>query len=66
MSTNHTVERTRTRIMKVYYYRPRRQTKWTEHPAIRIEEKYLQQFGFKVGDRIEVKCQRGKISIRKL
>ncbi len=36
------------------------------HPVIRIAGKYLEKFGFRIGDTIEVEIGNGEISISKL
>ena len=55
----------RRRINKVYYayYDHER---WPPHPVIHLAGKYLKQYGFNVGDRIEVVVEPDQISIRKI
>ncbi len=36
------------------------------HPVIRIAGKYLERFGFKIGDAIEVEIDDGRIMVRRL
>ena len=36
------------------------------HPVIRIAGKYLERFGFRIGDMVEVEIADGKIMVRKL
>ena len=36
------------------------------HPVIRIAGKYLERFGFRIGDVVEVEIADGKIMVRKL
>ena len=42
------------------------QSTWAEKPFIRIANKYLEKYGFHVGDRIEVEYQPDQITIRPL
>ena len=51
---------------KVHYAFARRRNKEIIHPAIRIGGKYLQDFGFGIGDEIEVRCEQGRIVITKI
>ena len=36
------------------------------HPLIRIAGKYLERFGFRIGDTVEVEIANGRIMVRKL
>ena len=36
------------------------------HPVIRIAGKYLERFGFRIGDTVEVEIGDGRIMVRKL
>ncbi|MEO6240325.1 MAG: SymE family type I addiction module toxin [Bacteroidia bacterium] len=56
----------RTRKRKVYYKYSRRARKSVIHPAIRIDGLYLKEYGFNIGDNIEIACEEGQIMIRKL
>lgn len=58
-------ENVRTRNLKVSYGHYR-YTGGFFHPLIRLRGKYLLQFGFNVGDMVEVSVSSGHISIKKL
>lgn len=53
------------RIKKVYYayYDYER---WPPHPVIHLAGKYLKEFGFNIGDHIEVTLEPQRISITKV
>lgn len=55
----------RTRNLKVSYGHYR-YTGGFFHPLIRLHGKYLLQFGFNVGDMIEVSMSAGQITIKKV
>lgn len=52
------------RRLKVYYG-SHHSSKYSRHPVIHIAGKYLRDFGFKIGDTIEVKLSEGHIEISK-
>ena len=52
------------RCLKVYYG-SHHGSKYSRHPVIRLSGKYLRDFGFKIGDTIEVKLSDGRIEISK-
>lgn len=52
-------------IRKVYYGHYDYEVA-SPHPVIRLRGKYLETFGFKVGDTIEVDLQEGCIMIKKV
>jgi hypothetical protein len=52
------------RNMKVYY--EHYDNSFIPHPLIRLRGKYLQKFGFNVGDTIAVDVDVGQITIRKI
>lgn len=56
--------RTRRRKRKVYYghYETRRPA---PHPVIRLNGKYLQEYGFNIGDTIDVEVVQDRIVITK-
>ena len=54
----------KTKRLKVYYG-SHHGSKYSRHPVIRISGKYLRDFGFKIGDTIEVKLSEGRIEISK-
>ncbi len=51
---------------KVYYAYARRSRKDIIHPVIRLGGIYLREFGFNIGDDIEVSCEKGRIVINKI
>ena len=53
-----------TRRLKVYYG-SHHGSMYSRHPVIHIAGKYLRDFGFKIGDTIEVKLSEGHIEISK-
>lgn len=63
-STDTTINAKRAK-RKVHYAFARRRDKYVKHPAIRIGGEYLEHYGFKIGDEIEVSCEYGRIVIRK-
>lgn len=64
-STDTTINAKRAK-RKVNYAFTRRRDKYVKHPAIRIVGQYLEQYGFKTGDEIEVLCEYGRIVICKV
>ena len=54
-----------TRRLKVYYGSYQGGT-YSRHPVIRIGGNYLQAYGFKTGDTLEVKLSSGRIEITRL
>ncbi len=59
----------RTRKVQYGYYssKPLGEYKPAEpHPVIRIAGKYLEKFGFKIGDAIAVEIENGRIMVRRL
>jgi hypothetical protein len=52
------------RLQKVYYSYYDFES-GLPHPLIRLKGKYLESYGFKVGDRIEVQLDVGRITIHK-
>jgi hypothetical protein len=59
------IDQTETRHLKVYYGSHSGKN-YSRHPIIRIAGKYLRDFGFKIGDNIEVKLSQGRIEISKV
>jgi toxic protein SymE len=42
-----------------YYLQNRR-------PTIKLQRKWLEEIGFKIGDKVDVKCENGRLTITKL
>jgi len=53
------------RRLKVYYG-SHIGCRYSRHPVIHIAGKYLRDFGFKIGDTIEVKLSEGRIEISRV
>jgi hypothetical protein len=54
----------KTRRLKVYYAHHGNSTR--HHPYIRLAGKYLLNFGFKVGDKVQIQMEEQRIIITKL
>lgn len=54
------------RTMTISVFQPPTQQPWvkTDRPFIRIANKYLEEFGFHIGDKIEVEYQPNQIIIK--
>lgn len=66
MDSTESQQEVRRARRKVHYAFARRRSNGILHPAIRIGGKYLQEYGFNIGDEIEVRCENGRILIAKL
>jgi len=62
---NNNVCEVKTRKLKVYYA-AYQNTPHSHHPFIRVAGKYLLDFGFKIGDTLELTLSTGQIVIRKV
>lgn len=67
MSEEQNARPTKKRNMKVYYgHYALKYHRTTRHPMIQLRGNYLADFGFNVGDTIEVSVDTGQITIKKV
>ena len=55
-----------TRRLKIYYGSNKNSSSYSRHPRINIAGQYLKNYGFKIGDTIELKLSQGRIEITML
>ena len=59
------LNKTKRRRLRKVYYGHYNHGSTLRHPVIRLGGKYLKEFGFEVGDRIEVWLEHNQITIKK-